>query len=120
MAKVMLREQSGVIYFYVAKKDMEETIEKIEFESDDKWGGEVELSNGEIWYIEPNIKKLPKEANNDITMRSAAGFYKALNCYEILKKASTLSDTSRKLLKRITIRLQRSTTTAQNTSNQST
>jgi nitrogen fixation protein NifT len=61
MAKVMLSEKNGQIYFYIAKKDMEETIEKIEFESDDKWGGEVELSNGEIWYIEPNIKKLPKE-----------------------------------------------------------
>ncbi|HHH51094.1 MAG TPA: putative nitrogen fixation protein NifT, partial [Campylobacterales bacterium] len=50
MAKVMLRESDGVIYFYVAKKDMEETIETIEFNSDDKWGGEVELSNGQIWW----------------------------------------------------------------------
>ena len=63
MAKVMLREQGGVIYFYVAKKDMEETIESIEFESDEKWGGTVELSNGETWWIEPNPKELPKEAS---------------------------------------------------------
>lgn len=61
MAKVMLREDAGVIYFYIAKKDMEETIQKIEFNSEDKWGGEVELSNGEIWWIQPNPKKLPKE-----------------------------------------------------------
>jgi len=61
MAKVMLREDSGVIYFYVAKKDMEETIEKLEFDADDNWGGEVELSNGETWWIKPGVKNLPKE-----------------------------------------------------------
>ncbi|CUV65325.1 Nitrogen fixation protein FixT [Sulfurovum sp. enrichment culture clone C5] len=63
MAKVMLREQNGEIYFYIAKKDMEETIETIEFDGDEKWGGEVELSNGEIWWIEPGVKNLPKEEN---------------------------------------------------------
>jgi nitrogen fixation protein NifT len=63
MAKVMLREQNGEIYFYIAKKDMEEIIETIEFDSDEKWGGEVELSNGEIWWIEPGAKNLPKEEN---------------------------------------------------------
>jgi nitrogen fixation protein NifT len=61
MAKVMLRENAGEIYFYIAKKDMEETIESIEFDSDEKWGGEVELSNGETWWIQPGIKNLPKE-----------------------------------------------------------
>jgi len=61
MAKVMLRESNGEISFYVAKKDMEETIETIEFNSDEKWGGEVELSNGETWWIEPGPKNLPKE-----------------------------------------------------------
>ena len=40
---------------------MEETITKIEFESDEKWGGEVVLSNGETWWIQPAPKKLPKE-----------------------------------------------------------
>jgi len=61
MAKVMLREANGEIYFYIAKKDMEETIETLEFESDEKWGGEVELSNGETWWIQPGPKNLPKE-----------------------------------------------------------
>ncbi len=61
MAKVMLRESNGEISFYVAKKDMEEIIETIEFNTDEKWGGEVELSNGETWWIEPGPKKLPKE-----------------------------------------------------------
>jgi len=62
MAKVMLRYDSkGEISFYVAKKDMEETIKKAEFDTDEKWGGEVELSNGETWYIEPGVKKFPSE-----------------------------------------------------------
>lgn len=61
MAKVMLREGNGEIYFYIAKKDMEETIEKLEFDADDNWGGEVELSNGETWWIQPGPKNLPKE-----------------------------------------------------------
>lgn len=63
MAKVMLRESDGVIYFYVAKKDMEEIIETIEFDSEEKWGGEVELGNGETWWIKPEAKKLPKEVS---------------------------------------------------------
>ncbi len=64
MAKVMLRENDeGKVLFYVAKKDMEEIIEKIEFDSEEKWGGEVELTNGETWFIEPAPKKLPEEVN---------------------------------------------------------
>lgn len=61
MAKVMLREDNGQIYFYIAKKDMEETIVRLEFEEETKWGGEVELSNGEMWWIQPGVKNLPKE-----------------------------------------------------------
>jgi nitrogen fixation protein NifT len=40
---------------------MEETIEEIEFDTDEKWGGNATLSNGEIWWIQPGAKKLPKE-----------------------------------------------------------
>ena len=57
----MLRESEKETYFYIAKKDMEETIEQIEFDSQEKWGGEVLLSNGETWWIKPDIKALPKE-----------------------------------------------------------
>ena len=57
----MLREENKEIFFYIAKKDMEETITKIEFETEEKWGGEVVLSNGETWWIQPNPKRLPKE-----------------------------------------------------------
>jgi nitrogen fixation protein NifT len=62
MAKVMLRYDSkGFISFYVAKKDMEETIVTSEFDTEEKWGGEVKLSNGETWFIEPGAKKFPSE-----------------------------------------------------------
>lgn len=64
MARVMLRENSeGKVLFYVAKKDMEEIIETLEFDSEEKWGGEVELTNGDTWYIKPGPKKLPGEVN---------------------------------------------------------
>lgn len=63
MAKVMLRERAedGKVLFYVAKKDMEEVIESVEFDTKEKWGGNVELTNGETWYIKPAPKKLPDE-----------------------------------------------------------
>ena len=62
MAKVMLRQnQEGKVFFYVAKKDMEEVIESLEFDSEEKWGGNVVLTNGETWYITPGVKKLPTE-----------------------------------------------------------
>lgn len=62
MAKVMLRyDSTGAISFYVAKKDMEETILQSEFDTEEKWGGEVKLSNGEIWFIDPCTKKFPAE-----------------------------------------------------------
>jgi nitrogen fixation protein NifT len=61
MAKVMLREQNAKVLFYVAKKDMEETIESVEFNTQEKWGGNIKLTNGQTWYIEPFIKKFPNE-----------------------------------------------------------
>jgi nitrogen fixation protein NifT len=61
MAKIMLREKNGKTLFYVAKKDMEETIAAIEFDSAEKWGGEVKLTNGETWLIAPMVKKMPCE-----------------------------------------------------------
>ena len=70
MAKVMLRENDeGKVLFYVAKKDMEEIIESLEFDSDEKWGGNVNLTNGDVWYIEPGPKKLPDEVNAKIVSR---------------------------------------------------
>ena len=54
MPSVMIREtEGGVLSFYVAKKDLEESIASLEFDSPDKWGGEVELSDGSRFYLEP-------------------------------------------------------------------
>ncbi|MDM5270820.1 putative nitrogen fixation protein NifT [Sulfurovum sp. zt1-1] len=70
MAKVMLRENDeGKILFYVAKKDMEEIISGLEFDSDEKWGGNVNLTNGDVWFIEPGPKDLPNEVNAKIISR---------------------------------------------------
>ena len=68
MAKVMLRENDeGKILFYVAKKDMEEIICGLEFDTDEKWGGNVNLTNGDVWYIAPGPKKLPDEVDAKIS-----------------------------------------------------
>lgn len=70
MAKIMLRENDeGQVLFYLAKRDMEEIIESLEFDSDEKWGGNVNLTNGDVWYIEPAPKKLPDEVVAKIVSR---------------------------------------------------
>ncbi|MGD0959080.1 MAG: putative nitrogen fixation protein NifT [Methylomonas sp.] len=53
MPSVMLRKrEDGKLLFYVAKKDLEETIESLEFDSPDKWGGEVVLGDGSRYHFE--------------------------------------------------------------------
>ena len=53
MPSVMLRKrEDGKLIFYVAKKDLEETIESIEFDSPNKWGGEVVLGDGSKYAFE--------------------------------------------------------------------
>lgn len=70
MAKIMLRENdSGEILFYLAKRDMEEIIKELEFDSDEKWGGNVKLTNGDTWFIAPQAKKLPDEVVAKIVER---------------------------------------------------
>lgn len=70
MAKVMLRENdNGQVLFYLAKRDMEEIIESLEFDSEEKWGGNVNLTNGDVWFIEPGPKNLPDEVNAKIITR---------------------------------------------------
>ena len=61
MPSVMIRQTAdGKLSFYVAKKDLEETIVSLQFESDEKWGGEVVLSDGSKFFIEPVARpKLP-------------------------------------------------------------
>ncbi len=70
MAKVMLRlNDEGKVLFYIAKRDMEEIIQGLEFDSEEKWGGNVNLTNGDVWFIEPGVKKLPNEVNAKIITR---------------------------------------------------
>lgn len=62
MPSVMIRQtESGELSFYVAKKDLEETVASLEFDSPEKWGGEVELADGSKFYLEPQepAPKLP-------------------------------------------------------------
>lgn len=70
MAKVMLRENDkGEVLFYVAKRDMEEIIETLEFDTEEKWGGNVNLTNGDVWFIKPGAKNLPDEVDAKIVTR---------------------------------------------------
>ena len=61
MPNVMIRRtDEGKLSFYVAKKDMEETVATAEFDSPEKWGGEVELTDGSKFYVEPmELASLP-------------------------------------------------------------
>lgn len=53
MPSVMIRRsESGALSFYVPKKDLEETIVSLEFDTPEKWGGEVELGDGSKFYLE--------------------------------------------------------------------
>ena len=53
MPSVMLRKrEDGKLIFYVAKKDLEETIESIEFDIPEKCGGEVVLGDGSKYAFE--------------------------------------------------------------------
>ncbi|PQJ95127.1 putative nitrogen fixation protein NifT [Chromatium okenii] len=54
MPNVMLRKNdNGDLLFYVAKKDMEETIASVEMDTAETWGGMVTLTDGSTWYIDP-------------------------------------------------------------------
>ena len=61
MPEVMIRKgENEKLVFYVPKKDLEETIESLEFDSPEKWGGEVVLGDGQRFFLEPIAQpKLP-------------------------------------------------------------
>ncbi len=66
----MLRvNDEGKTLFYIAKRDMEEIIVDLEFDSEEKWGGNVNLTNGDVWFIEPQVKRLPDEVVAKIVSR---------------------------------------------------
>jgi nitrogen fixation protein NifT len=54
MANIMIRRGTeGGLVFYLPKRDLEDNIVSIEFDSPEKWGGELKLNNGGSYYIEP-------------------------------------------------------------------
>lgn len=54
MPNVMIRKDNeGKMTLYVAKRDQEDPIASIEFESPDNWGGEIELTDGTKYYVDP-------------------------------------------------------------------
>lgn len=60
MPNVMLRHNdAGELVFYVAKKDLEETVVSLEHQGPGSWGGELQLSDGSRFYLEP-FKEPPK------------------------------------------------------------
>ncbi len=54
MPNVMIRiKDNGALLFYIAKKDQEEEIATVEKDTENEWGGEVALTDGSKYYIEP-------------------------------------------------------------------
>ena len=62
MANIMIRRGSkGEYVFYLPKRDLEDTIVSMEFDTPGKWGGEIKLNNGGAYLIEPQpaAERLP-------------------------------------------------------------
>ncbi|MBK6744793.1 MAG: putative nitrogen fixation protein NifT [Hydrogenophilales bacterium] len=54
MANIMIqRGAQGEYVFYLPKRDLEGTIVSMEFDTPEKWGGEIKLNNGGAYFIEP-------------------------------------------------------------------
>ena len=54
MANIMIRRgDKGEYVFYLPKRDLEDTIVSMQYDTHDKWGGEIKLNNGGIYFIEP-------------------------------------------------------------------
>ena len=48
MANIMIRRGAEGYVFYMPKRDIEDQITSMEFDSPEKWGGEIRLKNGGI------------------------------------------------------------------------
>jgi len=54
MPNVMIRvKDNGSLLFYIAKKDQEEEIASVERDTETEWGGEIKLTDGSKYYIDP-------------------------------------------------------------------
>ncbi|MCQ1058567.1 putative nitrogen fixation protein NifT [Photobacterium sp. ZSDE20] len=63
MANVMIQyTEEGALSLYLPKKDLEELVVSFEFDELEKWGGEVVLANGAVYFIDPMKKpeRLPR------------------------------------------------------------
>ncbi len=61
MANIMIRKNEKGYVFYMPKRDIEDSIVSMEFDTPEKWGGEIRLGNGGIYFIEPQTapERLP-------------------------------------------------------------
>ena len=55
MANIMIRRNEKGYSFYMPKRDIEDSIVSMEFDTPEKWGGEIKLGNGGSYYIEPQV-----------------------------------------------------------------
>ncbi len=53
MANIMIRKGSDGYVFYMPKRDIEDRITSMEFDTPHKWGGEIRLKNGGVYFIDP-------------------------------------------------------------------
>ena len=53
MANIMIRKGADGYVFYMPKRDIEDQITSMEFDTPEKWGGEIKLKNGGLYHIEP-------------------------------------------------------------------
>ena len=62
MANIMIRRSDkGDYVFYLPKRDLEDSIVSMQFDTPEKWGGEIRLNNGGAYFIEPQTapERLP-------------------------------------------------------------
>lgn len=54
MPSVMLRKDpAGKLTLYVPKRDLEDEVVSLEFDSEEKWGGEITLADGSSYFLDP-------------------------------------------------------------------
>lgn len=53
MANIMIRKGAEGYVFYMPKRDIEDQITSMEFDTPEKWGGEITLKNGGVYFIDP-------------------------------------------------------------------
>jgi len=70
MPKVMLsKKETGAMSLYIPKKDLEEDVVALEFDTPEKWGGIIELADGTRYKLDV-MDSVP---NFPITLRATRG-----------------------------------------------